>query len=108
MVVSDGLRCFGGVDDAGCQHQAIVTRGPASVALEAFTWVNTMIGNVKNSIHGSYHSISEKHLPRYLAECCYRFNRRFNLEDLIPRLGYAAVRTRPWQNGFYRVAEAWG
>jgi hypothetical protein len=42
-----------------------------------FTWVNTMISNVKNAMHGSYHSISANHLPRYLAEFCYRFNRRF-------------------------------
>jgi len=109
VVVSDGLGCFGGVEDAGCQHQAIVTGGgPTSVTLETFTWVNTMIGNVKKSIHGSYHAISEKHLPRYLAEFCYRFNRRFKLEDMIPRLGYAAVRTPPMPERLLRVAEAWG
>jgi len=57
--------------------------------LEAFTWVNTMIGNVKNAIHGTYHAVSEKHLPRYLAEFCYRFNHRFKLEDMITRLSYS-------------------
>jgi hypothetical protein len=109
VVVSDGLGCFGGVEDAGCRHEAIVTGGgPASVTLEQFTWVNTMIGNVKKSIHGSYHAISETHLPRYLAEFCYRFNRRFRLEDMIPRLGYAAVRTPPMPERLLRVAEAWG
>ncbi len=44
-----------------------------------------MIGNIKNSMKGSYHSINSKHLPRYLAEFCYRFNRRFNLKDMMPR-----------------------
>lgn len=84
LVVSDGLPCFSGVEGAGCTHEAIVTGGgPVSVTLEAFTWVNTMIGNVKNSMHGSYHAIRERHLPRYLAEFCYRFNRRFKLEDMI-------------------------
>ena len=61
--------------------------------MEAFTWVNTMIGNVKASMHGSYHAISDKHLPRYLAEFCYRFNRRLELAAMIRRFGYAAVRT---------------
>ena len=108
-VVSDGLNCFGGVEDAGCEHEAIVTGGgPASVSLEAFTWINTMIGNVKNSIHGSYHAISDRHLPRYLAEFCYRFNRRFKLGDMIPRLGYVAVRTPPMPDRLLRMAEAWG
>ena len=54
-----------------------------------------MIGNVKNSMHGSCHTIRERHLPRYLAEFCYRFNCRYKLEDIIQRLGYAAVRTPP-------------
>ena len=107
LVVSDGLNCFTGVKTAGCQHEAIVTGGgPASVTLEAFTWINTMIGNVKNSMHGSYHAISERHLPRYLAEFCYRFNRRYKLEDMIPRLGYIAVRTPPMPQRLLSMAEA--
>lgn len=109
VVVSDGLSCFDGVKQAGCKHEAIVTGGgSASVTLEAFTWINTMIGNVKNSIHGSYHAINEKHLPRYLAEFCYRFNRRFKLEEMIPRLGYVAVRTPPMPARLLKLAEDWG
>jgi hypothetical protein len=54
LVVSDGLACFSSMQEAGCEHEAIVTRGgPESSTLEAFTWVNTMIGNVMNSMHGS-------------------------------------------------------
>ena len=109
FVVSDGLACFGGVREAGCRHRAIITGGgPDSVKIEAFTWVNTMIGNVKNSMHGSYHAISDRHLPRYLAEFCYRFNRRFKLEEMIPRLGYAAVRTPPMPQRLLSMAEARG
>ena len=109
IVVSDGLSCFNGVEEAGCQHEVIVTGGgPKSVTLEAFTWVNTMIGNVKNSLYGSYHAISDAHLPRYLAEFCYRFNRRFKLEDMIARLGYAAVRTPPMPQRLLSMAEARG
>jgi hypothetical protein len=46
-----------------------------------FIWVNTMIGNVKRAINGTYHSVSSKHLPRYLAEFCFRFNGRFCVGD---------------------------
>jgi len=107
IVVSDGLACFNGVAQAGRQHYSIVTGGgPTSVTLDDFTWVNTMIGNVKNSLAGTYHAINEKHLPRYLAEFCFRFNRRFKLEAMIPRLGYAAVRTPPMPFRFLRMAEA--
>jgi transposase-like protein len=108
-VVSDGLPCFCAVQDSGCEHEAIVTGGgPSSMELEAFTRINTMIGNVKNSIHGSYHAINEKHLPRYLVEFCYRFNRRFKLQDMIPRLGYVAMRTPPMPYKLLKLAEVWG
>lgn len=109
VAVSDGLSCFAAVEQAHCQHIPIITGGgPDSVTLEAFTWVNTMIGNVKNSLHGSYHTISPRHLPRYLAEFCYRFNRRFRLEEMIPRLGYVAVRTPPMPQRLLSLAEPRG
>jgi hypothetical protein len=41
----------------------------------AFKWVNTALGNVKAAIVGTYRSINSKHVPRYLAEFEYRFNR---------------------------------
>jgi hypothetical protein len=54
-----------------------------------------MIGNVKNAATGTYHAVSGKHLPRYLAELNYRFNRRYDLAAMLPRLGYVAARTPP-------------
>ncbi len=105
-VVSDGLKAFTGIADAGNQHRAIVTGGGhKSVEKEEFTWVNTMIGNVKNSLRGSYHSINPKHLPRYLAEFCYRFNRRFDMKAMISRLGYMAARTCPMPERLLKLAE---
>ena len=109
IVVSDGLACFSSVKKADCTHVSIVTGGgPECVALEEFTWVNTMIGNVKNAMAGTYHSVSKNHLPRYLAEFCYRFNRRFQLEDMMPRLGYIAVRTPPMPGRLLKMAEGYG
>ena len=109
LVVSDGLACFSAVKDAGCLHHKIVTGGGfRSVTKEEFTWVNTMIGNVKNAITGTYHSINPQHLPRYLAEFCYRFNRRFHLEDMLPRFAYIAVRSPPMSNKLLKMAESYG
>jgi hypothetical protein len=45
----------------------------------ALNWVDTMLDNVSNAIHGTYHAVKPKHLPRYLAEFSYRFNGRFHL-----------------------------
>lgn len=107
IVVSDGLACFNAVGECGREHYAIVTGGgAASVKLAEFAWVNTMIGNVKNAFTGTYHRIHRKHLPRYLAEFDYRFNRRFKLEAMLPRLGRAAVRTPPMPCRLLKLAEA--
>ncbi|MCF6255496.1 MAG: IS1595 family transposase, partial [Gammaproteobacteria bacterium] len=45
---------------------------------------------------------------RYLAEFCYRFNRRFKLEDMLPRFGYIAARTPPMPNRLLKLAEDYG
>src|ERR1700692_4794641 len=95
-VVSDGLQCFGSVADAGCAHQVIKTgSGPKAARTPAFKWVNTALGNIKAAISGTYRAINRKHVPRYLAEFEYRFNRRYDLATMIPRLTWAAVRTIP-------------
>jgi transposase-like protein len=108
-VISDGLACFSAVKDAGCGHISMVTGGGAqSVTKEEFTWVNTLIGNVKKAINGTYHAISPKHLPRYLAEFCYRHNRRFQLDNMLPRFAYVAVRTPPMPMRLLKMAEAYG
>ena len=95
-VVSDGLGCFRGVADAGCTHQPIRTgSGRKAVLTPAFKWVNTALGNIKTAITATYRAIRQKHVPRYLAEFEYRFNRRYDLAAMMPRLGWAAVRTPP-------------
>ena len=39
-----------------------------------------MFSNIKAWLVGTHHGVSAKHLPRYLREWAYRFNRR-NLQD---------------------------
>jgi ISXO2-like transposase domain len=88
----DGLRAFKGLDDAGIGHEAIVTGGVhKSTGVVAFRWVNTVQGNVKAAMQGTYHAVRPKHLPRYSAEFEYRFNRRYKLDELVPRLVCASA-----------------
>src|SRR5947209_475655 len=95
-VVSDGLACFGAVKEAGCQHQVTKTgSGPAAAQVPAFKWINTALGNIKADIVGTYRASHEKHVPRYLAEFEYRFNRRYDLPAMPPPLTCAVVRTPP-------------
>ena len=96
VVRSDGLQCFRGVQAAGCEHQPRVTGGgKGSCETPGLSWVNTLLGNVKRAIDGTYHACSSRYAGRYLAEFGYRFNRRYQLVDLVPRLAYIAVRTPP-------------
>ena len=107
-VVSDGLQCFAGVTDAGCDHHTIKTgSGPAAARVPAFKWVNTALGNIKAAITGTYRAISSKHVPRYLAEFEYRFNRRYDLAAMIPRLCWAGERTTPMPNRLLKLAEVY-
>jgi len=95
-VISDGLACFKGVSEAGCLHDPIVCGGGrASVEEPEFYWVNTILGNLKSALRSSYHAVRPKYAQRYLCEFQYRFNRRFDLCQLIPRLVTAALRTPP-------------
>jgi transposase-like protein len=105
-VVGDGLGCFRGVADAGCPHRPIRTgSGRKSVLTPAFKWVNTALGNIKTAITATYRAIRHKHVPRYLAEFEYRFNRRYDLAAMMPRLGRATVRTPPMPYRLLKLAE---
>lgn len=68
-------------------------------------WVDTMLGNVKKPMHGSSHALRAKHLPRYLAEYAYHFNRRFDLAGMVTRLGTAAAVTPPMPYRLVKLAE---
>src|SRR5687767_13119697 len=107
-VYSDGLNAFRGIGDAGCCHRPIVTgSGKKAVRTPAFKWANTLLGNLKTSLAGTFHAIREKHVPRYLAQFQYRFNRRYDLAAMIPRLGWAAVRTPPMPYRLLKLAEVY-
>ena len=97
------------VTEADCDHISMKTSGHLDLLDHpAFKWVNIMIGNVKNSLRGSCHAISKNHLPRYLAEYCFRFNNRFNLRQLLPKLALAAVNTPPMPYRLLKLAEPSG
>lgn len=108
-VVSDGLSCFTAVTEAGCQHeQNVVGKNRKSTNMECFTWVNTILGNLKTAIAGTYHAFDfEKYPRRYLGEYQYRFNRRFNLCEMLSRLILAAVQTERRPERWLRLAEDW-
>ena len=106
VIVSDGLKCFAAVTEAGCRHIAMVTgSGPQAAKAPAFKWVNTALGNIKAALLGTYRALRDKHAPRYLAEFEYRFNRRYDLGEMIPRLAFVAIRTLPMPYRLLKLAD---
>ncbi|SER18382.1 ISXO2-like transposase domain-containing protein, partial [Azotobacter beijerinckii] len=57
-VLCDGLACFTAVTAAGCLHQRTVIAGRKPRDLPEFQWVNTVLGNLKTSLAGSYHAFN--------------------------------------------------
>jgi len=108
-VLSDGLFCFTGVAAANCQHTPLIAgSGRRAAQHPAFKWANTLLGNLKNALRGTYHAIREQHVPRYLAEFEYRFNRRFDLPAMIERLTRVTLRTPPIPYRLLKMAEVYG
>lgn len=104
---SDGLSGFTIVAEMVDDHFPFITgRGQNAARHPQFRWVNTLPGNLKTANSGTYHAIKfQKYARRYLAEAQYRFNRRFDLKSMLPRLLKAAVKTRPRPLQITRLAE---
>lgn len=107
IVISDGFACFRAVVASGCTHQPeVIGKGRKSTNLQCFKWVNTVLGNLKSSINGTYHGFDfAKYANRYLSEVQYRFNRRFDLRSMFSRLLFAGINTGKRTETWLRVAE---
>ena len=107
LSISDGLQAFRELATACAGHEGIITTGPdRDLALGTFKWINTLLGNVKTALAGTHHAFNfAKYGHRYLAEYQYRFNRRFNLASMLPRLLRAAATTRKQSIRKIRLSE---
>ena len=97
-VYSDGLGAFRSVIAEGHAH-TVIESGGGRAATEAggMRWLNTVLSNVKRSLDGTYHAFKfSAYIHHYLAEAQWRFNRRFDLKILVPRLLVALARCQPW------------
>jgi len=95
-VVSDGLSCWPAVTKADVDHFPMRTGSGRQAAQWApFKGVNTVLGNIKTAITGTYQHVSPKHAERYLASFAYRFNRRYDLDTITQRLAWTCTQTKP-------------
>jgi transposase-like protein len=79
MIISDGFKGYTGLDEY--KHLPIV-QGAGENAGVNMPIIHKLFSNIKIWLNGTYHGVSVKHLPRYLREWSYRFNRRGRIADL--------------------------
>ena len=72
-------------------HTAIKTTNNAHAQDVVFRWVNTVLGNVKRAIDGTYHAIRRPYMGRYLS----LFQFRFNLIAMMDKTITLIVHTKP-------------
>ena len=103
-VYSDGLGAFRAVVDLDHAHSIIKCATPRQTCeANGLRWVNIVLSNLKRAIDGTYHSFRFfKYAHRYLGEAAWRFNRRFDLKALVPRLLVAVARCQPWSEARLR------
>lgn len=74
---TDGLAAYNGLVDAGIGHQQIVIGKDSKLASKLFPAIHRVFSLFKRTFLGTFHgSVSHKHLPAYLNEFEFRFNRR--------------------------------
>jgi transposase-like protein len=78
-ILTDGFVGYRGL--VGYEHTPIVQNGPANAGVH-MPVIHKIFSNIKTWLNGTYHGVSTKHLPRYLREWSYRFNRRGHVAEL--------------------------
>lgn len=107
-VTSDGLWGFQAMAEVGTHRRILTGSGAVSVETPELAWVNTMLGNVKNALRGTFHSIGKQHVGRYLGAFAWRFNRRNALDQMVNQLAKAVCHAPPLPYRVATVAELHG
>lgn len=78
-IYTDELKSYKGIEDGDTRHESVSHRDDEWVRGNVHTnTVESAWSLLKRSVVGTYHQISVKHLPAYLDEMEFRFNRRDN------------------------------
>ena len=82
-VRTDAFQGYGSLGKVGIDHERIVQGKAPARSAEILPWVHHVFGNLEAWLRGTFHGGSRKHLPGYLAEFSYRFDRRWREEELF-------------------------
>jgi transposase-like protein len=75
IVHTDGWQGYASLTDLGYRHRSR-TQGNPKQAVILLPRIHQVFGNLQTWLRGTHHGVSNKHLPAYLGEFIFRFNRR--------------------------------
>ncbi len=90
---------FGGylqLEKVGITHDRHIQGPDRARSTEILPWSHTIFSNLKAWLLGTFRGVSKKHMPRYLDEFIYRFNRRWREGELFGFVLNRAVRGEPF------------
>jgi ISXO2-like transposase domain len=97
IVLTDGLKCFRGVADAGSMHLPIRTgSGRQAARHPAFKWANTVLGNIKKT-HSRQPTARSAESTCPLSRISLQSALRFDIDYCPPRVGFGADSTNAVQ-----------
>lgn len=76
-VTTDDWAGYDKLPDKGYRLTQVAQHGDADVAEAWLPLIHLVFGNLKTWLTGVHHGVSPQHLPAYLNEYTFRFNRRF-------------------------------
>jgi transposase-like protein len=92
-IVSDGHASYKPLAKEGYIHEAKVYYKEDEE--EFLKSLHKVISNVKSYILGTYHGLGATYIQSYFDEFCFRFNRRFNPNEIFDRLLNACALATP-------------
>ena len=101
IVRTDGWRGYDPLGEHGYDHRP-KTQGSAKNAPKLLPRVHRVFSNLKTWLAGTHHGVSPQHLPHYLNEYVFRFNRRRTpMAAFQSLLGLATRQAPTTYNGLY-------
>ena len=77
VIVSDDGKEFSNLLALGYDHRPVPMRGDREKMDSYLPMISKVTANLKTWIDGTFHGVGKHHLPTYLNEFMFRFNRRF-------------------------------
>ncbi|TCT09046.1 ISXO2 transposase-like protein [Paralcaligenes ureilyticus] len=71
----------------GYGHESVVLHSDIEKVKKSLPMIHLVFSNLKTWLLGTHHGVSAQHLPAYLNEFVFRFNRRF-----YPMTAFASAR----------------